>query len=57
MADVWRPPPTTYHRQGPRTGTMRAFGVDLMRVGNSRKFARWHSKELARGVYEQVTEQ
>jgi hypothetical protein len=39
------------------TGTMRAFAIDLMRAGNSRKFARWHSSELARRIYEQVTEQ
>jgi hypothetical protein len=33
---------------------LRAFVIDLMRAGDSRKFARWHSAELARRVYEEV---
>ena len=30
---------------------LRALVIDLMRAGDSRKFARWHSAELARRVY------
>jgi hypothetical protein len=30
---------------------MRRFAVDLMRAGDSRKFARFHSAEVARRIY------
>lgn len=36
------------------TKTLRSFAIDLMRAGNSRKFTRYHSPELARRVYEEV---
>ncbi|WP_159421416.1 GIY-YIG nuclease family protein [Gulosibacter bifidus] len=35
---------------------LRAFALDLMRAGNSSRFARWHSPELARRVYERVVD-
>lgn len=33
---------------------MRKFAIDLMRAGDSRKFARFHSPELARRIYTQA---
>ena len=35
---------------------LRKFALDLMRRSDSRKFARWHSAELSRLVYQRICE-